>query len=512
MPADIGARSWLNRVERWGNALPDPVFIFLGLIATLMCASVAASYVQWQAVNPLTGESVVAKSLLSADNIRKLLTEMPDTMAHFPPLGLILVVMLGAAVAERSGLFAALMSRAMRDIPVRFLSPAIFLIGLFSHHAADAAYVVLIPLSAIIFASAGRHPLAGMAIAYAGISGAFAANLVPGQFDVLMLGITKSATTLLVPDHSLNPLGNWWFTAALGIILVPIAWFVNDRIVEPRLGTWTGNAPGEDRTQVANPAADRRGLMYAGLFALCLAALFTLLVTIPNYAPLLDATARGPARMQPFYAALVAGFMLLFLGSGWIYGATVGTVKSHRDVVRMMSEGLATLSPFLVIAFFAAHFIAMFSWSNLGPVIAINGADWLRTLELSTPALLILLLLMSSVFDLLIGSASAKWTAMAPIVVPMLMLLGISPEMTTAAYRMGDSIFNIVTPVASNFVLVLVLAQRWNKDFGVGSLIALMLPFSMAIGLVGLCLVGIWTGLELPVGPSAPATFQIAPR
>jgi aminobenzoyl-glutamate transport protein len=252
--------------------------------------------------------------------------------------------------------------------------------------------------------------------------------------------------------------------------------------------------------------------MYAGLFALCLAALFTLLVTIPNYAPLLDATARGPARMQPFYAALVAGFMLLFLGSGWIYGATVGTVKSHRDVVRMMSEGLATLSPFLVIAFFAAHFIAMFSWSNLGPVIAINGADWLRTLELSTPALLILLLLMSSVFDLLIGSASAKWTAMAPIVVPMLMLLGISPEMTTAAYRMGDSIFNIVTPVASNFVLVLVLAQRWNKDFGVGSLIALMLPFSIAIGLVGLCLVGIWTGLELPVGPSAPATFQIAPR
>jgi aminobenzoyl-glutamate transport protein len=512
MPADIGARSWLNRVERWGNALPDPVFIFLGLIATLMCASVAASYVQWQAVNPLTGESVVAKSLLSADNIRKLLTEMPDTMAHFPPLGLILVVMLGAAVAERSGLFAALMSRAMRDIPVRFLSPAIFLIGLFSHHAADAAYVVLIPLSAIIFASAGRHPLAGMAIAYAGISGAFAANLVPGQFDVLMLGITKSATTLLVLDHSLNPLGNWWFTAALGIILVPIAWFVNDRIVEPRLGTWTGIAPGEDSTQVANPAADRRGLIYAGLFALCLVVLFTLLVTIPDYAPLVDATARGPARMQPFYAALVAGFMLLFLGSGWIYGATVGTVKSHRDVVRMMSEGLATLSPFLVIAFFAAHFIAMFSWSNLGPVIAINGANWLRTLELSTPILLILLLLLSSVFDLLIGSASAKWTAMAPIVVPMLMLLGISPEMTTAAYRMGDSIFNIVTPVASNFVLVMVLAQRWNKDFGVGSLIALMLPFSVAIGLVGLCLVGIWTGLELPVGPSAPSTFQLAPR
>ncbi|MFN3619705.1 AbgT family transporter [Sphingorhabdus sp.] len=512
MPADIKARSWLNRVERWGNALPDPVFIFLGLIAVLICVSVAGSILQWHAINPLTGDTVVTQSLLSADNVRKLLTDMPDTMAHFPPLGLILVVMLGAAVAERSGLFTALMTRAMRDIPTRFLSPAIFLIGLFSHHAADAAYVVLIPLAAIIFASAGRHPLAGMAIAYAGISGAFAANLVPGQFDVLMMGITKSATSLLTPDHNLNPLGNWWFTAALGIILVPIAWIVNDSIVEPRLGKWTGNAPGNDIEQIHDPIRERRGLIYAGLFTLILVGIFAFLAAMPGYAPLIDDTAQGPSRLQPFYSALVAGFMLLFLGSGWIYGSVVGTVKSHRDVVRMMGEGLATLSPFLVIAFFAAHFIAMFGWSNLGPVLAINGAEWLRTLQLSTPLLLIILLVMSSVFDLFIGSASAKWTAMAPIVVPMLMLLGISPEMTTAAYRMGDSIFNIVTPVASNFVLVMVLAQRWDKTFGVGSLIALMLPFSIAIGLVGLCLVGIWTGFELPVGPSAPSTYQLTPR
>ena len=505
-------KKWLDRVERLGNALPDPVFIFLGLIALLAGVSVVAATVGWSAVNPVSGETLTAKSLLSAENVGKLLTAMPDTMANFPPLGLILVVMLGAAVAERSGLFTALMTRAMRGVSNRFLTPAIFLIGLLSHQAADAAYVVLIPLSAIIFAAAGRHPMAGIAIAYAGISGAFAANLLPGQFDVLMLGITKSATQLLVPDHMLNPLGNWYFTAALGLILIPITWFVNDRIVEPRLGAWTGTSPEGEVDDHADEASQRKGLRRAAITALAIVLVFAAFTLWPGYTPLVDAKAVGPARLEPFYASLVAGFMLLFLVCGWAYGAAVGTVSSHRDVVKMMTEGLATMTPFLVISFFAAHFIAMFAWSNLGPVMAINGADWLRAQQLATPVMLILLLLMSSVFDFVIGSASAKWSAMAPIVVPMLMLLGVSPEMTTAAYRMGDSIFNIVTPVASNFVLVLVLAQRWRHDFGVGSLIALMLPFSIAIGLTGLCLVGLWTGFELPVGPSAPAAYTMPAR
>lgn len=509
MPADKKAGKWLDQVERLGNALPDPVFIFLGLIALLVTLSVIAAGFGWGAINPVTGEALVAKSLLSQENVTQLLTKMPETLAHFPPLGLILVVMLGAAVAERSGLFTALMTRAMRGVSNRFLSPAIFLIGLLSHQAADAAYVVLIPLSAIVFAAAGRHPLAGIAIAYAGISGAFAANLVPGQFDVLMLGITKSAATLLVPDHLLNPLGNWWFTAALGMILIPVTWYANDRIVEPRLGKWNGTPPEGDHPSDTPVDGEARGLRRAGIAALAIAVLFALLVLWPGYTPLIDETVTGPARYSPFYASLVAAFMLLFLVCGWTYGAAAGSISSHRDVVQMMTAGLATMTPFLVIAFFASHFIAMFAWSNLGPVMAINGADWLRGQQLATPILLILLLLMSSVFDLVIGSASAKWSAMAPIVVPMLMLLGVSPEMTTAAYRMGDSIFNIVTPVASNFVLVLVLAQRWRKDFGVGSLVAMMLPFSIAIGIAGLTLIAVWASFDWPVGPGAPATYSV---
>jgi aminobenzoyl-glutamate transport protein len=275
---------------------------------------------------------------------------------------------------------------------------------------------------------------------------------------------------------------------------------------------------GTDAATLATPVGaltpeQRSGLRRAAFAAGAVVALFALLALAPGYHPLIDDAAEGAARLAPFYNGLIAGFFLLFLACGWAYGAAAGTIRSHRDVVRMMGEGMRDLAPYIVIVFFAAHFVAVFAWSGLGPVMAIKGAEQLRTLALPVPLLLVSLLLMSSVFDLLIGSASAKWSVMAPIVVPLLMLLGVSPEMTTAAYRMGDSIFNIVTPVASNFVLVLVMCQRWVKGFGVGSLIALMLPFSIAIGATGLALVTAWVTLGLPVGPGAPAAYALsAPR
>lgn len=504
-------RGWLDRIERFGNALPDPVFIFLALILVLVAASVWTAAIAWSAVNPMTGEVLRAESLLSEQNLRRLLVEMPATFTSFPPLGLVLVVMLGAAVAEKTGLFTALLGNSVRNLPRRFLTPSLFMVGVMSHHASDAAYIVLIPLAALVYAEAGRHPLAGIAAAYAGISGAFAGNYLPGQFDVLMLGITAAAARLIDPAFVLNPLGNWWFTLAIGLLFTPLAWFVTDRIVEPRLGKW--KSEGEAAELVA-PVVEltpeqRKGLRRAGIAAFAIIALFALLALFPGFTPLIDGEADGPARYTPLYRALIAGFMLLFLASGWAYGAAAGTVRSHRDVVAMMADGMRSMAPYLVIVFFAAHFVAMFGWSNLGPVIAINGAEGLRALALPMPLLLVLLLLMSAIFDLFIGSASAKWAAMAPIVVPMLMMLGISPEMTTAAYRMGDSIFNIITPVASNFPLVLVMCQRWSPRFGVGSVIAMMLPYSIAFGCAGLLLVASWVALELPVGPAAPFGYSV---
>ncbi|MEI9849896.1 MAG: AbgT family transporter [Sphingomonas sp.] len=504
-------RGWLDRIERLGNALPDPAFIFVALILLVMLVSLMGAGAGWSALNPSNGKPILVESLFSAANLRRLLTEMPQTLTAFPPLGFVLVVMLGAAVSERAGLFAALIGGAVRRLPVRYLTPCTYLVGIFSHQAADAAYVVLIPLAAIVYAEAGRHPLMGIAAAYVGISGAFAGNAIPGQFDVLMLGITQAAAQLLVPGYPLNPLGNWWFSAALGLGLTPVVWFVGDRIVEPRLAAWKPDGPGAELAPPIGRLTTRqqRGLNQAGLAAIVIVGMFAALTLWPGFHPLIDDQASGAARLTPFYMALIAGFFLLFFTAGWAYGSAAGTIGSHRDVVRMMGDGVRDLAPYVVIVFFAAHFVALFSWSNLGPVMAIKGAEQLRELALPLPLMLVTLLVLSSVFDLLIGSASAKWSVMAPIAVPLLMLLGVSPEMTTAAYRMGDSIFNIVTPVASNFVLVLVMCQRWVKGFGVGSLMAMMLPFSIAIGLYGLVLVCGWAGLGLPVGPGAPAVYQI---
>jgi aminobenzoyl-glutamate transport protein len=515
-----GRRGVLDAIERLGNALPDPVLLFIGLMAILLAVSAVAANYGLSAVHPGTGERLFAESLLAPDNLSRLLVDMPQTFVGFPPLGLIAVVMIGAAVADRSGLFAAVIGRAARRVPTRLLTPSFFFIALLSHQAADAAYVVLIPLAAMAYLKAGRHPLEGIAVTYAGISGAFAANLLPGQFDVLLLGITQSAAALIEPGRILNPLGNWWFTATLALLLLPVGWWVTERIVAPRLAAGgppspavpaaaNGAAHGEPVGVVATCRDDRLGLRQAGVSALAVVGLFAALALWPGDAPLRDESAVGQAAYAPFYESLVGGFMLLFLASGWAYGRAVGTIHSHRDVIAMMAAGIRELAPFFVLAFFAAHFIAMFSWSNLGPIIAIHGAEWLRGLELGPVLLLLPLLLVVTCFDLLIGSASAKWSVMAPIVVPMLMLLGITPEMTTAAFRVGDSIVNIITPVAANFVLVLVLCQRWDSRFGVGSLIALMLPYSIAFGLAGLLLVGLWAGFALPPGPGAPALMPM---
>lgn len=503
----------LDRIERLGNSLPDPVFIFLWLMLALVVASVLAHSAGVSAVNPSTGELLRAESLLSSDNVRRLLVEMPKTVTSFPPLGLVLVVMLGAAVAERSGFFAASIGRLVKKAPTSLLIPATFAVALLSHHAADAAYVVLIPLAAIVFSQSGRHPLLGVAVAYAGISGAFAANLVPGQFDALILGITHSAALMIDPNHQMNPLGNWWFTASLGALLFIIAWPVAAWIVEPYTQRWSidGVATESAHTDLIDPRSQTRGLLRAALAGATVVAVFAALAINPSFSPLVDPDAVGSGRLLPLYQALIAGFMIFFIAVGWAYGSAVGTVKSHRDIVKMMGHGLRDLTPYLVLAFFASHFIALFSWSNLGPILAINGASALQQLDLSAPVMLLPLLLIAMIFDFLIGSSSAKWSAMAPIVVPMLMLLGISPEMTTAAYRMGDSIVNIITPIASNFVLVLVICQRWVKDFGVGSLIALMLPFSIAFGIAGFILVAIWVALGLPPGPDVSAFYTVGP-
>lgn len=516
-------RSFLDRLESLGNRLPDPVMIFVWLIGALIVLSSIGALLGWSASLPFKGETAPAwgeieggrltfraESLLSEDNLARLFTETAKTLTGFAPLGLVLTIIYGAAVAERSGFFSALIRASLRGADRRWLTPLVALIGMVSHHASDAAYLVFIPLSALLYAAVGRHPLAGLAAAFAAVSGGYAGNITPGQIDVMLFSFTQEAARIIDPTWTLNPLGNWWFILGIVVLFTPIVWFVTDRIIEPRLGPWGGGGDPELLAELAQSEptqAERRGLRLAGVAALVVVTGFAAMALWPGFTPLVDETKAGTAALQPFYSALVAGFLVLFLAVGIAFGAGAGVIRSHRDVFAMMTEGVRALAPYLVFAFFAAHFVAMFNWSRLGPIAAINGAHILEVLDLPAPALLLGVLGFSSFLDLFIGSATAKWSALAPVVVPMFMLLGISPEMTTAAYRMGDSFTNIMTPLMAYFPLILGFCRRWDPSVGVGSLLALMLPYALAFMVGGALMTGLWVVFDWPLGPGASVTY-----
>jgi aminobenzoyl-glutamate transport protein len=519
MGAEEKQTGFLGFIERAGNRLPDPVFIFLWLIGILIAGSVVADLLNYAAPHPTErGEDGVPKiigalSLLAPENIQRLWVEMPQTFTHFHPLGYVLVVMLGAGVAERSGLFAAAMRAGVRGVPKSWLTPAVAFTGMMGNLAADAAYVVLIPLAGVLYAAAGRHPIAGIAAAFAGVAGGFSANLLPGQLDALLFGITETAAEQIVPGWDANIAGNWYFIAAMLVVFLPVIWLVTDKLIEPRLQRFSPpdgasmQAIGDSNAPLS--AAEKKGLGRAGLAALAVIALWAVFTFGPG-TPLIDEDSATPeGRLTPFYKSLVAAFMVLFLACGWAYGAMVGSVKNHRDAVQMMSGAMGDMAYYLVLAFAAAHFVAMFNWSNLGLIFAVQGAEAIGHSGLPMPALLALIVLFSAGINLFIGSASAKWALLAPVLVPMMMLLNVSPEMSTAAYRVGDGATNIITPLMVYFPLVLTFCQRWRTDFGLGSLTAAMMPYSIWILIVGMALTFGWVLADLPLGPGASVGYAL---
>ena len=505
----LGSRV-LNAIESIGNRLPDPVFLFLWFILALIALSLVGAGLGWSAVNPVSGEVMQAKSLLAPENLAKLFIGMPKTLAEFPPLGIVITIIYGASVAERAGLFTTAIRGALLNAPRYILTPIVAITGMMSHHASDAAYVVVIPLAAVMFAAAGRHPLAGLAAGFAAVSGGYAGNLIPGAQDALLLGITEPAARLIDPSYAVNIAGNWFFIAGVVFVFTPIIWFLTDRVIEPRLGAWTPVGEQTPRTEEKVPLTpgEKTGLGRAGLVVLGMVALWTLITFIPG-SPFVDLDAQPEQKFNPLFRSLIAFFAITFFLAGAAFGTGSGSVKSHHDLVRMMREGIQQLAPYIVLVFFAAHFVAMFNWSGLGPILAVNAAEGLKSINLPAPILLISVVLVSCFFDLFIGSASAKWSALAPIVVPMFMLLGISPEMTTAAYRMGDSVTNIATPLMSYFPLILTFAQRWDPRFGLGSLMATMAPYAMSFLVAGLTMVALWVALDLPLGPGAGVHYTL---
>jgi aminobenzoyl-glutamate transport protein len=494
--------TWVEKslafIEELGNKLPDPLTLFFILSLFVIVVSVIAASVNLSVVHPGTNKTVAAVSLLTPDSVRRIFTQAVKNFVEFPPLGTVLVAMLGVGVAEATGLLSALLREIVMVTPRKLITPVVIFAGVMANVASDAGYVVLVPLGAVIFLAFGRHPLAGLAAAFAGVAGGFSANLLISSLDPLLAGLTQTAAQLIRPGYQVNATANYYFMAVSTFLITLIGWFICTQIVEPRLGAYTGDADIEINEVTAT---ERKALRWAGYAFLAFIA-FILVLVIPPQGIL-----RDPEKFtiipSPFIDGIVFIIALAFLIPGVVYGKVAGTVRNDKDVARYLGNAMSSMGYYIALAFIAAQFISYFAWSNLGIIVAVKGADFLKATGITGPPLLILFILVSVAIDIFVGSASAKWAIMAPIFVPMFMLLGYSPELVQAAYRIGDSTTNIITPLMPYFPVVVAFGQKYDKSLGIGTLISLMLPYSIAFLIGWSVLFVIWFMLGLPLGPGA---------
>jgi aminobenzoyl-glutamate transport protein len=491
---------FLATVERVGNALPHPATLFALLALALIVLSAFTAALDISAVHPGTKAIVRPVNLLSIEGLHRILTSLVTNFTGFVPLGTVLVAMLGISVAEGSGLIGAALKLLVLSAPKRTLTFAIVFAGVMSNTASEIGYVLLVPLAAVIFAGVGRHPLAGLAAAFAGVSGGYSANLLLGTVDPLLAGLSQEAARIIDPGYLVNPACNYYFMAVSTFFLSIAGTWVTEALVEPRLGT-----PPTAETLPSNDsglsASEKRGLRFAAVAA-CLLSLLILLGTAPHDGFLRD-PATGDLLHSPFLSGIVA---LIFFGGlivGLAYGIAAGTFRSDADVVNSMGKAMATLGSYLVLVFFAAQFVAFFNWTNLGLILAVSGAEVLRGSGFGGTPLMVSFVFLTSFVNLFMGSASAKWAIMAPVFVPMFMLLGYSPELTQATYRVGDSVSNIISPMMSYFALIVAFVQRYDPKAGIGTVVALMLPYTLTFVAIWTILLGVWIALGLPVGPGA---------
>jgi len=498
---------FLDVVEWVGNKLPDPAFLFVFALFITWGVSAWLAPVEFEELDPRTQEPVRVLNQLSAASQVNFLTNMVKTFIEFPPLGLVLVSLLGVGVAEHTGLISVALKGLLRLTPRRLLTPMLLLVGILSHSVGDPGFILVIPMGAVMFAAAGRHPLLGITTAFAAVGGGFSANFLPSGLDPLLQGFTQKAAQIIDPEIAVNPLCNWGFMSASCIMIIGVGWYVSDRMIEPRLARLppddgTGTGVGLNRLE----PRELRGL-FAGFAVLAVCLIGLAWWVWPIDSPWRTAQGELVGRDAPLMKAIIPLIFLLFLLPGVVHGYVAGTVKSHRDIVQGMTKSMGTISYYLVMAFFASQFTAAFTQSNVGVLLAVKGAGALSALKLPPQATILGVILLTAMVDLLIASASAKWALLGPIFVPMLMSLGISPEATQAAYRIGDSTSNIISPLMPYFPLVVVYSQRYVKMAGIGTLTSLMLPYSLAfLGCWSALLMAFWA-LGLPLGLQATYAY-----
>lgn len=502
----------LRVIERAGNRLPDPVILFVVLSLALAALSAVLAAAGLSAQVPGQDEVTPIRSLLTGEGLRFALTEAVPNFVEFPPLGTIIAVLLGIAVADRSGLLPTLLRVSVLRAPRRLVTPALMLAGVCGSVASDAAFIVLIPLGAMVFRTLGRNPAVGAVAAFVSVGAGYDASIFVTATDVLLSGITNSAAAIVDPSIQLTALSNYWFSVVSAVVIAMAAAVVVDRVVEPTAerteepdadGSAGADAAGPD-AESAEAAAARvspeqvRGLRDAGLTLLGALVLYAA-VWLPPGSPLRDPD-DGTLVPSPFLDGIAAVLLLTFLAVGIAYGLRVGTIRRPADVPRLMREGLGEIVPILVLFFVIAQFLAWFTWSGIGQWIAVSGADLLRTLGAPAPLLLLLTVLLVFVLGLVITSGSAQWSLLAPVLVPMLLLVGIEADQTMAAFRIGDSVANSLTPMSPYFAVALGFLQRYKRDAGIGTLISMTLPICVTMFVVWTALFLAWVSIGLPLG------------
>ncbi|MEO1135949.1 MAG: AbgT family transporter [Pseudomonadota bacterium] len=511
---------FLDTVEWLGNLLPHPVTLFAILALGIVFLSGFFGWIGLAVEDPRPAGArgvaedgmIRAVSLMNGDGVRRIFTNLVTNFTNFAPLGVVLVAMLGVGVAERSGLLSAAVRAMVLSAPRHVVTVAIVFAGIVSNTASEVGYVVLIPLAGAIFYALGRHPLAGMAAAFAGVSGGYSANLLIGTIDPLLAGITQEAARLLDPDYIVLATANWYFMVASTFLITTVGSLVTIFIVEPKLGQYDSSHADptilDKRMMETLTGEEKKGLLWAGIAVLGVFA-FMAFTLLPEWGVLRNPET-GDRINSPFFRGFVVWILIFFVVTGYAYGRAVGTMKTDRDIIDAMAAALASLGLYIVLVFFAAQFVAFFGWTNLGAISAVTGAQFLQDTGMTGPSVFFFFILMCAVINLSLGSASAQWAVTAPIFVPMLMLIGYAPEAIQAAYRIGDSSTNIVTPMMSYFGLILAWATRYDKNLGVGTLIAMMLPYTIFFLLTWSLFFVLWTfGLDLPVGPGSPTYYTV---
>lgn len=496
---------FLDVTERAGNKLPDPLVLFALVAVAVVLLSSLFSALNITAVNPVDGKELIPVNLLSKSGFIKMLTNMVGNFTSFAPLGLILVCALGVGLGEKVGLYESAIKAGltkMRSHRIAVVAVFTFL-GIIANAAGDAGFLIMPTLGALVFPTVGLSPIAGILVGYVSVAGGLSANVIVALTDVICASFTQSAAQLLVPDFLLSPACNYFFLVVSTVVLTTASTWLTLKVLAPRTAKWMVEEP----TSIELTDTERKGNRAAGISLLAVIAVI-LLLTVPS-----NGVFRHPVNGgvfvagSPFMSSMIPLVAIVFFVPSLAYGLATKNITRGADVAKYLTQAMGDLANYIVLAFVASQFVAYFSWSNIGSILAVKGAEFLQTVQAPVPLLLILVIIFSSLLNLLVGSLTAKWAMMAPILVPMFMLVGIHPAATQMAYRIGDSVTNIITPLFPYLIFILAQAKKYDKDIGIGTIITNMMPFSACFFIFWSLLLVIWCMTGLPLGPGGPVMY-----